>query len=82
MTEKTVQYVYCPWCNKGEVIREGAVAGTLSVKCPKCQHVFRIHLDTLTAEKALACNRLVKNSYRLKTGSLQGNSIPNRTVTD
>jgi len=82
MTEKLVQSVFCPWCNKGEVIMEDAVAGILSVKCPKCQHVFRIHLDTLTAEKALACNRTMKSSYKLKIGSIQGKPRPSRTVTD
>ena len=82
MLKELERYVYCPWCNKGEVVTEGAVTGSLTVKCPKCQHVFRIHLDTLTTEKAIARNRSIKASFRLKPTSTRVSSQPHTTVTD
>lgn len=37
--------VLCPWCNKGEVYIEGAGNANVSIKCPRCQHCFKLRLN-------------------------------------
>lgn len=38
--------VLCPWCNKGEVYIEGAGNANVSIKCPRCQHCFKLRLKS------------------------------------
>lgn len=40
--------VLCPWCNKGEVYIEGTGNANVSIKCPRCQHCFKLRLNDFT----------------------------------
>ena len=62
MAEKMV---VCPWCEKGEVYTEGNGKVTVTVRCPKCLHFFRIRLDDHTAEKVQAHRRVQNRVYKL-----------------
>ena len=50
----TSMEIFCPWCEKGEVFVEGSGEVNVTVRCPKCQHCYRINLLTLTATKVAA----------------------------
>lgn len=52
------RHLICPWCKKGEVLADGRAKVTLSVKCPKCGHVFTGDLDNLKTEKTVPQKRL------------------------
>lgn len=41
--------VLCPWCNRGEVYIEGAGNANVSIKCPRCQHCFKLRLNDCVA---------------------------------
>lgn len=58
MDKQAENSVLCPWCNRGEVISEGNSSGEITIRCPKCFHFFRIHLDSMTAEKAIAHRKI------------------------
>ena len=60
----TSREIFCPWCEKGEVFVEGNGEVTVTVRCPKCQHCYRINLLTLTATKVAAYKRYTGKAYR------------------
>jgi len=49
--------VYCPWCDKGQVFVEGSGNVSVTVRCPKCQHCYRVNLLTMEAAKVAAYKR-------------------------
>lgn len=56
------RHLTCPWCKKGEVLADQKAKVTISVVCPKCDHVFTGDLDTLCTQKNIARKRLRRNS--------------------
>lgn len=57
--------VVCPWCEKGAVYTEGSGKAAVTVRCPKCLHFFRIHLDDYRTEKVQAHKRTQNRVLRL-----------------
>lgn len=55
---KFTRHLICPWCQKGEVLSDGKAKITLSVECPKCHRFFTGSMDSLKAERSVACKRL------------------------
>lgn len=47
----------CPWCEKGEVLADRRAKVTISTRCPKCNRVFWVDLETLHTEKAMPQKR-------------------------
>ena len=37
--------IICPWCGKGEVYIEGSGKVSVSVRCPKGSHCFKVNLE-------------------------------------
>lgn len=60
MDERT--RIECPWCFKGAVFIEGSGKAAVTVRCPKCLHFFRIHLDSFSTEKVQAYRRAQRAS--------------------
>jgi len=54
----------CPWCTKGEVYSEGRGRVSVTVRCPKCLHFYRIRLDTYSVERVQARRRTPNKLYR------------------
>lgn len=46
----------CPWCEKGEVLSNASQQVVISVRCPRCGHVFLADLLGLKTERAAAQN--------------------------
>ena len=44
----------CPWCEKGEVLSNASQQVVISVRCPRCGHVFLADLLGLKTERAAA----------------------------
>ena len=43
----------CPWCEKGEVLSNASQQVVISVRCPRCGHVFLADLLGLKTERAI-----------------------------
>ncbi len=41
----------CPWCEKGEVLSNASQQVVISVRCPRCGHVFLADLLGLKTER-------------------------------
>jgi DNA polymerase III, alpha subunit (gram-positive type) len=52
------KHLKCPWCGKGEILADGTAKILVSVKCPKCGHIFTGDLDTMKTKKSMAQRRL------------------------
>ena len=48
----------CPWCEKGEVLSTASQQVVISVRCPRCGHVFLADLLNLTTERSTAQKRM------------------------
>lgn len=49
--------VSCPWCEKGQVFVEGSGDVSVTVRCPKCKHCYKVNLLTMVATKVAAYKR-------------------------
>lgn len=52
----------CPWCEKGEVLFNASQQVVISVRCPRCGHVFLADLLGLKTERAAAQKRTIYKS--------------------
>ena len=52
----------CPWCEKGEVLSNASQQVVISVRCPRCGHVFLADLLGLKTERAAAQKRTIYKS--------------------
>lgn len=78
MAENLVENrVECPWCGKGAVYTEGSGKAAVTVRCPKCMHFFRIHLDDYRTEKVQAHKRLSNRPLKLGESPLISGKIRN-----
>lgn len=78
MAENLVENrVDCPWCEKGAVYTEGNGKAAVTVRCPKCMHFFRIHLDDYRTEKVQAHKRMPNRVLRLAGSPVASGKIRN-----
>ena len=58
--------VHCPWCEKGQVFVEGSGEVSVTVRCAKCQHCYKVNLQTMGAAKIAAYKRTIGKAFRQK----------------
>lgn len=56
----------CPWCEKGEVLSNASQQVVISVRCPRCGHVFLADLLGLKTERAAAQKRTISGCVCLR----------------
>lgn len=62
--------VLCPWCNKGEVYIEGAGNANVSIKCPRCQHCFKLRLNDFSTVRIQPHRKLPEAAANWHSGSM------------